>query len=131
MEDAFLHGKTDEHLRNIDGTLHDLKEGMKAHNASDVIAFEKINDKMDSVADLARNVADHLADKVEEQQGFVEARHQENIKRMDTLDEKLETISKQLVAVNSKVTTIYAFSAGIGFVASFAATWFKDKILKS
>lgn len=46
----------------------------------------------------------------------------------DELKEKLDKMETKIDTIQSKVNYMYAFAAGVGFVASFLWTWLQAKL---
>ena len=105
--DAFKQGEAKAKLEGIESDVAEMKSDIKTIDA-------KIDD-VDRSAHAAASLAKSANDKVDE-------RHLENKKHMDSIEAKIDKL-------NNKMTTVYGVAAGISIAGTFAATWFRDKIM--
>jgi predicted AAA+ superfamily ATPase len=57
MNDEFNHGKTEQHLRNIDENIDDIKRGMREHNESDLRSFSAIHESLSEVKQSTKDAS--------------------------------------------------------------------------
>lgn len=92
----FKRGEAKAKLENITEDVVEIKETMKEHNAKDEKEFEKLNSKVDRVADLTEEAADNASNaeqRVRHQEKIVDDRHEDNKKHLERIEAKVDKLT--------------------------------------
>lgn len=117
-EEDFNRGQTKAHLENIIQDVSEIK-----------VEIKEVNKKIDEVEASAQRAAvksETAVAKARSQETIGTARHVENVKRLETIEGKIDSISAKQQETDGRVAKIYTIAAVIGGGAGLILPWIKD-----